>query len=107
MAEIVLRNTNFVNNKLYVGYGVRKQAMFTIVDESFSGMNTLGRVNRVTCILRQLDVSGKVTGTPALVSLLIGVGDGSVGVSSTDPALRGKPLTHENMEQCVVTLYED
>jgi hypothetical protein len=103
--DLILRNENFVNNKLYVSYGTRQQAMFTIIDETFQGTNGLGRVNRLTCLVRQLDAGGE-TVSSSLASLVIGLGDGMVGVASDDATLRGKVLTHENMESCVVTLYE-
>jgi hypothetical protein len=38
---------------------------------------------------------------------VIGVGDGTVGVRSNDPGLRGKLLTKDNMEQCEIILSED
>ncbi len=106
MADLILRESEFVNNKFYFSYGVRKQAMFTIVDETFQGNdNGLGRVNRLTCMVRNLAVDGTVL-SANLVGLVIGLGDGRVGVMSQVPELRGQLMTHENMEQCVVTLYE-
>jgi hypothetical protein len=103
--ELVLRPEMFVNNRYTVSYGSR-EALFTIVDEEFSGNNRLGRINRITVLVREFDTSGKGTGA-VLCSAVIGIGDGIVGVQSEDSTLRGKLLTHENMEQCVVTLYED
>lgn len=104
--DLILKKENFVNNKLYVSYGTRQQAMFTIIDEEFKGTNGLGRVNRLTCLVRSLDVAGEVLSS-SMAALVVGIGDGKAGVTSSDPALRGKLLTHEIMEQCVVTLYED
>lgn len=105
MATVILKNSDFVNNKFYVEYGTRQQAMFTIIDEAFKGTNDLGVINKVTCMVRQLDTSGNVISS-SLSGLIIGIGDGKVGVQSDDPTLRGKVLTHNNMEQCTVTLYE-
>jgi hypothetical protein len=38
--------------------------------------------------------------------LVVGLGDGVVGVRSENPALRGKLMTREIMGECVVELYE-
>lgn len=103
--NVILLNKNFVNNKLSVGYGTRQQATFTIVDESFQGANNLGTINRITCLIQQFDATGAVV-MSSIVSPVIGMGDGKIGVLTTEPALRGKVLTHNNMEQCVVNLVE-
>jgi hypothetical protein len=103
--EIVLREDMFQNNKLYVSYGANRQALFTIIDEEFAGNNRLGRINRVTCLARETAPDG----TPAagtLGCLVIGIGDGVVGVRSEDRSLWGKALTRENMDKCVVELSE-
>lgn len=104
--NIILKNANFVNNKYYIEYGTRQQAMFTIIDEAFQGANNLGVVNRVTCVVRKLDVAGDVI-SASMSTLVVGLADGKVGVSTDVAELRGKVMTHQNMEQCVVTLYED
>lgn len=104
--DLILKKENFVNNKLYVSYGIRQQAMFTIVDETFKGTNNLGRVNVVTCMTRKLDTAGNTVNS-SMSSMVIGLGDGHVGAVSSVPELRGKQLTQDNMEQCTVTLYED
>jgi hypothetical protein len=103
--EIILTEDMFVNNKYAVSYGNR-EALFTIIDEEFSGNNHLGRINRITILVRLRDTTGKETGAQ-LCTTVIGLGDGVVGVRSDVPELRGKLLTHENMSRCVVELYED
>jgi hypothetical protein len=103
--ELVLRPEMFVNNRYTIAYGSR-EALFTIIDEEFSGNNHLGRINRITVLVREFSITGKETGA-FLCTTVIGLGDGTVGVRSDDPLLKGKLLTHENMEQCVITLYED
>jgi hypothetical protein len=95
----------FVNNRYTVVYGNR-EALFTIIDEEFSGNNHLGRINRVTVLVREFNTFGKEAGA-ILCTTVIGLGDGVVGVRSEDPSLKGKLLTHENMEQCVIELYEN
>jgi hypothetical protein len=80
--------------------------MFTIIDEEFAGNNRLGRINRITVLVREFDMAGEEAGAQ-FCTTAIGLGDGLVGVWSDEPALNGKLLTHENMEQCVVELYEE
>jgi hypothetical protein len=95
----------FVNNKLTLKYGGNKEALFTIVDEEFPGMNHIGRVNLVTIAVRTVNADGS-TGEASLQTSVIGIGNRVVGVMSSLPQLRGKRLNWENMHQCVVRLYE-
>jgi hypothetical protein len=103
--EIILQESMFENNRCYVSYGTDKQAVFTIIDEEFQGNNRLGRINRMTCFVHTVSPDGSVS-PGVLGSLVIGLGDGIVGVRSGNPELRGKLMTHDNMNQCVVELYE-
>ena len=103
--NLVLLNSDFVNNKLVASYGVRKTATFTIIDEEFAGTNDLGTVKKVTVYIETKDAAGEVTNT-YLSGMVIGIGDGIVGVTTSNTEIRGKELTHENMEQCTVILYE-
>jgi hypothetical protein len=103
--ELVLYKDEFVNNKLLVSYGGNMEALFTIVDEEFAGNNRLGRINVVTCLVRKVNADG-LDGDASLCTSVIGLGDGIVGVRSDDSSLRGKLLTQDNMENCVVELYE-
>jgi hypothetical protein len=103
--ELVLNPDMFVNNRYTVAYGNR-EALFTIIDEEFFGNNRLGRINRITVLVREFDTAGKESGA-ALCTTVIGIADGIAGVRSDNSALKGKLLTHENMEQCVVELYEN
>jgi hypothetical protein len=105
MAEITLREDMFVNNKYYIAFGANKGALFTIIDEEFQGNNRLGRINRLSCLVTTYDgEQNPISNTLSL--LVIGIGDGVVGVMTDEPELLGKALTHENMEQCVVELSE-
>jgi hypothetical protein len=103
--ELTLRPDLFVNNRYTMVYGNR-EALFTIIDEEFFGNNRLGRINRITVLVRKFTMAGKEDGA-VLCTTVIGLGDGIVGVRSDNPALKGKLLTHENMEQCVIELYQD
>jgi hypothetical protein len=103
--DIILHESDFVNDKFLVTYGNGREALFTIVDEEFSGKNNLGRVNRIVCLVRETGEDGE-PGEASLCTTIVGLGDNFVGVRSEYPELRGKPMTHENMENCVVTLYE-
>jgi hypothetical protein len=103
--EIILSKGMFVNNEYLVRYGNR-EALFTIIDEEFAGLNNLARINRITALVRIFDTKGEEVSV-TLCTTVIGLGDGIVGVKTETPALRGKLLTQDNMEQCVVELYED
>jgi hypothetical protein len=103
--EIVLYPEMFVNNRYTVTYGNR-EALFTIIDEEFAGNNHLGRINRITVLVREFSTAGKETGAVFCTTVIV-MADGIVGVRSDDSALKGKLFTHENMEQCVVTLYSE
>jgi hypothetical protein len=95
----------FVNDKYTVVYGNR-EALFTIIDEEFAGNNSLGRINRITILVRKQDQTEKELWTQ-LCTTIIGLGDGIAGVRSDQKDLWGKPLNKDNMEQCVIILYED
>ena len=103
--EILLKQEMFANNKYAVSYGSR-EALFTIIDEEFAGNNTLGRINRITALVRILDKAGKELGA-RMCTTVIGLGDGFVGVYSSNPELKGKIMTKDNMDQCTVVLYEN
>jgi hypothetical protein len=102
--ELILSADMFVNNRYSIHYGNR-EALFTIVDEEFFGLNNLARINRITVLVREFADSGAEKDA-VLCTAVIGLGDGIVGVKSDVPELRGKLLTHENMSECVVILYE-
>jgi hypothetical protein len=102
--EVVLNEGLFTNDEYTVRYGNRK-ATFTIIDEEFPGNNRLGRINRVNCLVREYNEYGaEVSGTIGMP--VIGMGNMLVGVRSDNPDLRGKLLCRDNMDQCVVILYE-
>jgi hypothetical protein len=102
--RLVLREDMFINNRLVVRYS-DKEAVFTIIDEEFAGLNRLGRINRITCLVYRLGQDGRLE-EPSLCTTVIGMGDSIVGVRTDEPQLRGELLTHENMDRCVVELYE-
>lgn len=104
--ELTLTPDMFVNNKYVQAYGARQEATFTIIDEEFKGINLLGRVNRLLCLVKKYNTDGSIA-SASLSTTVIGIGDGKVGVMCADPALRGKLMTKDNMELCVVKLYED
>jgi len=106
MVQLILNQDDFVNNKYALAYGNR-EALFTIVDEEFLGNNRLGRINRITVLVRKYATTGQETGTAQFCTTVIGIGDGVVGVKSDNADLRGKLLSKDNMDQCTVILYED
>jgi len=105
MVQITLQQDKFANNKFAFSYGSR-EALFTIVDEEFAGHNRLGRLNRMTILVRKLALDGKELGAERCTPV-IGLGDGIVEIRSDNPGLRGKLLNKDNMEQCAICLFED
>jgi len=99
--EVNLTLDKFVNNKYSVVYG-NKEALFTIIDEEFAGLNNLGRINKLTVLVKKLNASDA-----RLCTTVIGLGNGCVGVMSNNPELKGNPMNKDNMEQCTIILYED
>jgi hypothetical protein len=99
--ELQLDQSLFENNAFSVRYGGNMEASFAIVDEEFAGLNTLGRVNQIVIVVKDL-----ATQERRLCSAVIGIGDGIVGVRTDEPSLRGKLLNKDNMASCVVELYE-
>jgi hypothetical protein len=102
--EIQLREELFKDGEYTVRYGNR-EATFTIIDEELPGNNRLGRINRINCVIREYNEHGVETGS-SIGMPVIGMGDLAVGVRSGNPALRGGLLSRDNMDQCVVVLYE-
>jgi hypothetical protein len=103
--EVILHEEMFTNNKLLIEYGNRRQALFTIVDEEYEGLNNLGRINRIVILVTQQGPNEEAQGAQICTSI-IGISDTVVGIRSEDISLRGKVLNHENMDKCVVELYE-
>jgi hypothetical protein len=103
--ELVLREEQFVNDKYTVDYGNNRTAEFTIIDEEYSGMSRLGRINRILALVFQKDTAGNCIGGTYCRTVIV-IGDGIVGVRSDYAELRGKPMTRDNMDKCVVILYE-
>jgi hypothetical protein len=103
--EIRLDESLFINNEYSLRYGEDKEALFIIVDEEFPGNERLGRIDHIIILTRTYDVQGNVSAA-ALRFGVIGIGDGVVGVTSSDAALIGKTLKKSNMAMCTVILYE-
>lgn len=96
----------FENGSYTVEYGYKK-ATFTIIDEDYTGSNGLFlAVNRMLCTVKTYDETGSLL-DETFGSLVIGMGDENVAITTNEPSIRGKLLTKDNMEQCVVELYED
>ena len=103
--EITLSPEMFTDGVCRVPFGQNKEAVFVIVDEEFPGRNALGRINRVNCLIQSYDSSDRVEDV-YLGTTVIGLGDQTVGVRSDHEELRGKAMTKDNMDRCVVILYE-
>jgi len=103
--RIALKPEMFENGRFFISYGNR-EALFSVVDEEFAGRNALGRINKINILVRKFTNTGKESDAH-LCTPVIGIGDGIVGVHGGDSRLFGKAMTKDNMEQCVVELYED
>ena len=103
--EIRLDGEMFENGRFVARCG-DWEVLFIIVDEEFPGNNDLGRINRIVIEARKHGPAGEV-GTAQFQTTVIGLRAGIVGIRSPNPALRGKLLTKDNMEECVVMVYEN
>jgi hypothetical protein len=103
--EIQLSENLFVHNEYSIQYGEGKEALFTIVDEAFPGNGRIGKIDCITILTRTYDAQGNAS-LATLRFGVIGIGDGVVGVKSSNMDLLGKNLKRSNMTQCVVELYE-
>lgn len=103
--DIQLQKTNFVDGRFTQVFGVNKRATFIVVQESFHGNNKLGVIDRVNIFVETFDTEGqKISGN--FSTSIIGVGDNLSGVLTEDDTLLGKVLNWDNMEKCVIRLYE-
>lgn len=103
--DIRLQKTQFTDGRYSLSFGVNKTATFIVVKESFFGNNNLGVIDRVNIFIESFDSQGeKINGH--FSSSIIGIGDGVAGVLTEDTTLLGKELNWDNMESCVVRLYE-
>ena len=103
--DIRLQKTEFVDGRYSVSYGTNKKATFIVVQESFYGNNDLGVVDRVNLFIETFNTDGSKAGGNFSTSV-IGIGDAIAGVLTESEDLLGSLLTWDNMEQCVVRLYE-
>jgi hypothetical protein len=102
---LVLHPEQFVNNKFTVQFGDSREALFTIVDEELAGGSCVARINRITILVYTRKADGTVP-DGMLCTNVIGLGDGVAGVHTENAALRGKLLSRDNMEECVIELFE-
>lgn len=103
--DIVLKKEEFVDGRFTQVFGANKKATFIVIKESFYGNNNLGVVDRINIFIESFDAEGFKIGGSFSTSV-IGVGDGVAGILTEDTTLLGKTLTWDNMEQCVIRLYE-
>lgn len=103
--DIQLSKSSFIDNRFEQIFGVNKKATFIVVKESFHGNNNLGVVDRVNIFIETFNSQNeKIDGS--FSTSIIGVGDSICGIFTEDSTLLGKTLTWDNMEQCVIRLYE-
>lgn len=102
--KIRLAIENFTNNEYSVTYS-DKRATFTILDEEYSAPIGTADIKRIICTIQTIAGDGSIAGT-AFASLVVGLGDAYIGITTDNAALRGKLMTKETMSQCMVELYE-
>lgn len=103
--DISLKQSQFVDGRYSVNFGTNKKATFIAVNESFYGNNNLGVVDRINIFIESLDSTGVKTGGNFSTSV-IGIGDQHAGVLTENEELLGELLTWDNLDQCVIRLYE-
>lgn len=103
--DISLKQTQFVDGRFSIDFGTNKKATFIVVNESFYGNNNLGVVDRVNIFIESFDATEEKTGGSFSTSV-IGIGDQHAGVLTDNKELLGELLTWDNLEQCVIRLYE-
>lgn len=101
---LTLNEDLFENGEYRLQYGL-KTAIFSIIDEEFTGITGTAKIDRMLCTIQTFDETGEKT-NEELGSLVIGLGDKNIAVTSDDDGIRGKLMTKDNMELCVVELYE-
>jgi len=103
--DIRLTQSKFVDGRYAVEFGVNKTATFIVVNESFYGNNKLGVVDRINIFVESFTPDGeKIAGN--FSTSIIGIGDSFAGVLTDNTELLGKLLSWDNLEQCVIRLYE-
>ena len=103
--DITLQKAQFVDGRFSIAFGVNKTATFIVVNESFLGNNNLGVIDRINIFIATYDAEGVKIGGHFSPSI-IGIGDGIAGILTEDESLLGSVMTWNNMESCVVRLYE-
>jgi hypothetical protein len=104
--KVQLNINHFENNKFTVAFDEDKEALFTIVDTSFEGNGDIGNISVITVLVREITLDGSPSGASLRIPI-IGMGDGVVGVTTRNPALRGLRLNVNNMAECLVLLGEE
>jgi len=103
--DIQLKQNNFIDGRFSQSFGENKKATFIVVNEAFHGNNKLGVIDRVNIFIESFDTEGvKIDGS--FSTSVIGIGDAIAGIMTEDPDLLGKTMTFDNMENCVIRLYE-
>ena len=103
--DVTIKKSQFVDGRFSLTYTTNKKATFIVVDESFYGNNTLVTINRINIFVETFDNEGnKLSGS--FSTSVIGLGDGVSGILTEDTTLLGKILSYDNIESCVIRLYE-
>jgi hypothetical protein len=99
-----LTSDMFTDGVYSVTYGLKK-ASFTIVDESYVSNGITAEVKRMVCDIQLFNSSG-VKIDEVFGSLVIGLGDDNVAITTEDTSILGLLMDEDNMSSCTVELYE-
>ena len=102
---IPFNRIEFVNDVARIPYSENREAELTIVDETFSGNNTIGNINTIICVVNQYDNFDTLLDRVHCTNI-IGLGDGIIGIHTEDATLLGTPLNKDNMASCTLELVE-
>ena len=103
--DVTIKKTQFVDGRFSLTYAANKKATFIVVKESFYCNNNLGILDRINIFVETFDAEGtKLSGS--FSTSVIGLGDGISGILTEDTTLLGKLLSYDNIESCVIRLYE-
>lgn len=102
--RILLDKELMVSNFLRVPYGERRTFILNTVDEVFSSSGKSIAVKGCNLIIREELSDGRYV--DFICQSIIGMANRLMSIETEHSELLGKPLTLDNMDKCLVVLYE-
>lgn len=102
--RILLNKDLMVSNFLRVPYGERRTFILNTVDEVFSSSGKSISVKGCNLVIREELSDGR--SVDFICQNIIGMANRLVSLETEHSELLGQPLTLENMDKCLVVLYE-